>query len=318
MDPISPAVAAFWKIVDIIIGHRRSKQEKARHEQTIGVLSQIDTKLGRIVEYFDGLPHAAPAVREPFEKGLEHYEKAEYREAIKHFEASFQDEATDSNRAALHLLIGNCFISLSELKEAEGHYRQAEALATQANDQQGLAAAQSGMGLVYRHRGELDLALEHHQKALEIARDIGHRQGEATDLGNIGLVYHRKGELDLALEHHHKALDIHRDIGYRQGEATVLGNMGLVYRRKGELDRALEHHQKALEIDREIGYRHGEANDLGNMGLVYLGKGDPGKAGEYLAQALHIFEEIGAKPSVKSVKRAIQEMEKAKGKRTKP
>lgn len=240
-------------------------------------LGDIEAKLGRITEYLDGLPQAAPAVRGPFEKGLEQYRKAEYREAIRLFEASFQPEATDSNRAALHILVGNCFAHLSELEEAEGHYRQAEALARQVGDRRGLAVALVNMAGVYYIRGELHPALEHYQKALEI----------------------------------------HADTGYRQGEASALGNIGSIYRLKGELGLALEHYQRALRIHRDIGYREGEANALGNLGLVYQDKGDPGKAREYLAQALRIFEEIGAAPEVEQTRRNIERIKQARaGKRS--
>lgn len=85
-------------------------------------LREIDTKLGRIAEYLDGLHEAAPQIRDPFDEARKLEKEYKYREAINQYEACFQPETTASQRAALHILVGNCFLGLSELEEAEGHY----------------------------------------------------------------------------------------------------------------------------------------------------------------------------------------------------
>jgi len=151
------------------------------------------------VDYVDGLPQAPPQIRDPFEQAYSLMQSCQYQKAIELFEACFQPEATPSHRTALHILLGNCFMGLSELEEAEGHYRQAESLARKESDREGRAAALGNMGIVYEIRGELDRALEHHKQALRIHRDTGNREGEASALGNMGIVYEIRGELDRAL-----------------------------------------------------------------------------------------------------------------------
>jgi tetratricopeptide (TPR) repeat protein len=207
------------------------------------------------INYVDGLPDAPPKIKNTFLEAQNLEKENKYREAIKLYEACFQQEVTTSQGAALHILIGNCFSSLSEMEEAEGHYRQAENLAKEGNDQRGLSAALGNMGSVYQAKGELDKALQQYQQALDIHRDIGNREGEANALNNMGVMYQTKGELDKALQQYQQALDIHRDIGNREGEAYVLNNMGIVYGIRGELNKALEHSQQALYIFEEIGAR---------------------------------------------------------------
>lgn len=216
-------------------------------------LSAIDTKLGRIVEYFDGLNEAAPEIRDPFDDGRKLQKENKYAEAINQYEACFQTETSASQRAALHILIGNCFFSLSELEEAEGHYRQAETAAKEADDKEGLASALGNIGLIYQTRGELDKALEYHQQSLKINEEIGRKEGEASQLGSIGLIYQTRGEMDKALDYHQQSLKIEREIGRKEGQAQDLGNIGNIYQTKVELDKALDYYQQSLKIFEEIG-----------------------------------------------------------------
>jgi tetratricopeptide (TPR) repeat protein len=81
------------------------------------------------IDYLDGLPQIPDEKRRgDFEKAYALYAEQKYREAIPAFEECFSPQATSRERAALHILIGNCFLNLSRLDEAEGHYREAEAL----------------------------------------------------------------------------------------------------------------------------------------------------------------------------------------------
>ena len=77
-------------------------------------ISSIEAKVGRIAEYIDGLTGAL------FEKAFALYKASKYREAIQAFEACFQQATTAHQRAALHGLIGNCFLGLSKLGRQRG------------------------------------------------------------------------------------------------------------------------------------------------------------------------------------------------------
>ena len=246
---VSAIVGVAWAVDAWILPRVTGK-----HKELDKRIERIESKIGQIAEYLDGLPQIADQKRKAgFEKAYHLYKEQNYREAIPAFEACFAPEATLRQRTALHVTIGNSFLRLSELEEAMGHYKQAETLAMEANDKEGLSAAVGNLGNVYLTKGDLDKALEYYQQALKIDREIGKREGEANDLGNMGIVYGIKGELDKALEHHQQALKIDREIGNREGEASDLGNMGNVYRIKGELDKALEYYQQALEIFEDMG-----------------------------------------------------------------
>jgi tetratricopeptide (TPR) repeat protein len=117
--------------------------------------------------------------------------------------------------AALHIQIDNCFLEQSELEEALGQHKQAEAVAKQTGDGQGLAAALGNMGNVCHDKGELDEALSYLERALQIDREMGSRLGEANQLNNMGIVCWLRGEPDRAAELLNEALAIFEQMGAR-------------------------------------------------------------------------------------------------------
>jgi tetratricopeptide (TPR) repeat protein len=255
----------------LLVLYFRRKDTKASGELR-GMLEDFSKKVDGISLYIDGLPEIREKKRQDsLRSGLKSMQNYKYDEAITFFRECLGAEATQSQKVALLILIGNCFLSQSHLKEAEGHYREAEVIAKESNDKEGLSSALGNMGIVYGRKGELDKALEQFQLALKINREIGDREGEAKSLGSMGNVYLIKGELDKALGYFQPALKIHREIGDRQGEAGTLSNMGIVYRIKGELDKALEHHQQALKIFEEIGAAEGIEKTRRN--IKELGRG---------------------------------------------
>jgi len=273
-----------------LVQWRKEAREKRRDKEEIeNRFEELRHDIRGIASYLDGLAEMPERKRlELVRDGLRAMRDFKYDDAITHFRECLGVGATQSQKIALLILIGNCFLSTSRLNEAEEHYGEAEVAARESNDKEGLSAILGNMGNVYRIKGELDKALDNYQKALGIDREIGHREGEAITLGNMGIVYGIKGDLDKALGHYQQALGIHGEISHREGEANALGNMGNVYQIKGELDKALEHHQQALEIQRETGHREGEAITLGNMGIVYGIKGELSKALEHFQQAVKL------------------------------
>ncbi len=237
----------------LLVLHFRRKDTTASGELR-GMLEDFSKKVDGISLYIDGLPEIREKKRQDsLRSGLKSMQNYKYDEAIGFFRECLGAEAAQSQKAALLILIGNCFLPQSRLKEAEVHYKEAEVIAKKSNDKEGLASVLGNIGVVYGKIGEAGKALEHLQIALKIHRDIGNREGEANDLCNIGNVYSMKGELENALEHYQIALKIHRDIGNREGEASQLGNIGNVYRKRGESGKALEHYQIALKMFKEIG-----------------------------------------------------------------
>ena len=217
--------------------------------------------------------------------------KNKERDAIERLLTAYNMEMPAEAKAQLHGLAGISFFNLSELKEAEGHFRQALAATKEAEHRQGEATALGNLGMIYQQRGDLAKAQEHHQQALAIKREIGDRAGQADVLSNLGLIFQRLGIFPEAEGHFQQALVIDREIGNSLGEGKTLGNLGNTYMRQGDLAKAEDHLQQALAITRDTGDRLGEALTLGNLGNVH--PNDAAIARDYYTQALAIQREIG-------------------------
>jgi len=163
---------------------------------------------GTVSVYVDGLPQAAPEVRDHFQEGQRLQEAHAHDKAIAEFQAALATADTDSRRGAVHLHIGISHYLSGRLTQAEGSYTEALRLFRAAADEQGEAAALANLGLVYADRGDLDRAEGHQKQALEIDRRIDNPLGEANELGNLGNVYLLRGDLERAEEHYKQALEI--------------------------------------------------------------------------------------------------------------
>jgi len=286
-----------------LFGHKSAPVTKRDFEQLV---EQFGGRFDRLAEYLpDGLAQDKdPIFHAAFEEGQRLQEEGDqaqdahkHQEAIDRFTRALRLAKDDSQRAALHNLRGNSYVSISQYDNAKADYEEtlklSEGIPERQNALRARAAAVGNLGNVYRHRGDLQKAEERYRQALETDRGIGNRPGQATHLGNLGIIYAQRAELDKAAEHFEGALAADREIGNRPGEARHLNNLGLVYADCGDLDKAEEHFQQALKIDREIGNRLGEASALGNLGSVYYQRDDLEKAEEHLKQALEIAREIG-------------------------
>ena len=65
-----------------------------------------------------------PLLKHSFNMGQKYEKELSFREAIREFkECLSHPNATDQDKVAASILIGNCYHSLSELNEEEKHYK---------------------------------------------------------------------------------------------------------------------------------------------------------------------------------------------------
>ncbi len=244
----------------------------------------------------DALAAEATAKTEQFlAEAVELQRQHREREAIDCLLEAYRRDLPPEAKAQLHLLAGNGFARLSELKEAESHFRQALTAAEEGDGKRGQADALGNLGIVYGNRGDLEAAEEYYKRSLVIHEETGNKLGQANQFGNLGNVYSRRDNPEKAEEHYRKALSIGEEIGNKLCQANALANLGLIFADRGDPEKAEEYHKQALAIHEEIGNKLGQAADLGNLGIVYLHRGDQEESEEHLRRALDIQNEIGDK-----------------------
>jgi tetratricopeptide (TPR) repeat protein len=276
--------AAVWIICAVLcLGNfcKISKENKEKNKETKtkeyyfqSIERQELKSKGLPITYVNGLGEN-PLLKHSFKEGQSYEKESKYKEAIEVYKrCKYHPKATEKNRVAANLLIGNCYYSLSKLKEAEKYYKEVLSISKRVKDEDEML------------------------------------QGRSSSLGNIGLIYWNLGKPNTALKYITEALVIHKRIGYEHGIANNLTNIGLIYSDLGKPDTALKYHTEALEIDKRTGYEQGIANNLGSIGLIYRNFGKPDTALKYVTEALEIFESIDAHPEMEKVLKNIDVIEK--------
>lgn len=216
--------------------------------------------------------------------------------------------------------------------KAIGYTREALNLATEINDQKGVAASYNNLGVAYKNQGALDKALEYYIRSLKIYDTLDNKEGVATTKNNIATIYSIKGDygqamkyleesytqlaelkdeqrlvgslnnlgnlhIDLQLyekasEYFQKAYQLSEKLG--QPFADPMNNLGNVFFRQGNYQRAIDFYQKALNIEQKENNRLGMLGTITNIGIAYTKAAQPKPAMQYLNEAHSMAKELQA------------------------
>lgn len=216
--------------------------------------------------------------------------------------------------------------------KAIGYTREALSLATEIDDQRGMAASYNNLGVAYKNQGALDKALEYYIRSLRIYDTLANNEGIATTKNNIATIYSIKGDYgqamkyleesynqlvelkdesrligslnnlgnlhidlqlyDKASEYFQKAYQLSEKLG--QPYADPMNNLGNVFFRQGNYQRAIEHYQKALEIEKSQNDRLGMLGTITNIGIAFTKAKQPKPGMQYLTEAQTMAKELQA------------------------
>jgi tetratricopeptide (TPR) repeat protein len=233
----------------------------------------------------------------------------------------------------------------SDPVKALSYTREALNLATEINDQRGMAASYNNLGIIYRNQGALDKALEYYIISLKIYETLQNKEGIASTKNNISTIYSIKkeysqamkyleesynlfvelkdeekiigsmnnlgnlhseiNELDNAARYFTQASQLSEKIGRKFADPLL--NLGNVYFRQGNFQRAVAHYEMALAIEQESNDRLGAVNALTNLGITYAKAKQPLPAQEYLDKAEKLCQELEAYSFLPSIYKAFAE-----------
>jgi tetratricopeptide (TPR) repeat protein len=220
----------------------------------------------------------------------------------------------------------------SDPVKAIGYTREALNLATDINDQKGMAASYNNLGIAYKNQGALDKSLEYYIRSLNIYDTLNNEEGIATTKNNIATIYSIKGDFGQAMKYLEESYslfvksgdeariigslnnlgNLHTDLqlyekamryyseAYQLSEklgkpyADPMNNMGNVYFKQGNYTDAIEYYKKALEMDRSSNDRLGMLNSMTNIGIGYTKAKQPKPALQYLNEAEKLANELEA------------------------
>ncbi|ATL48353.1 hypothetical protein COR50_14950 [Chitinophaga caeni] len=216
---------------------------------------------------------------------------------------------------------------------------EAEQLAKKLHNINGMAVANSRIGVNYWAKGEYGKAMEYNNRAIAIYKESGNRLSYAKNLNNRGISHFALGDYVASLRDHEEALAAFQSLFYQPGvqhsynnmgtvfltlndypkaldaflsalrvkgnddpylQASVLSNIGLVYKNWKQYDKALAYEQDALKIYTDFGSKRGMASCYSNIASLYDFMHQPGKAIEQFRKSLEINTEIGNREKVAS------------------
>ncbi len=189
--------------------------------------------------------------------------------------------------------LGQVWQLIGKWAEAEAAYRQALALAEQANAPRQHAQCQLLLGHLMWYRAAYPEALAWLEKARAEFEQIGDQLGLSQAIGRMGLVYRLQSEYDRALERFSLQIQLATENQDPAGVTEAIGHMGNVYLDRREYAPALECYERQLKLATEIGNRRERLYAIGNMGIVDQQQGNYSRAIANYGQALDLAVEIG-------------------------
>jgi len=139
--------------------------------------------------------------------------------------------ACTSDNAIAESNLGNILFHAGQLDEAVHHFQNALQLQPEYGD------AHNGLGFILLQQGRVDEAIAHFEAAVK------KRPAFAAAHNNFGMALLQAGRFDEAIVHFQKALET------EPSQAESHNNLGYALLRKGQVDEAVAHYQKAIELN---------------------------------------------------------------------
>ena len=172
-----------------------------------------------------------------------------------------------------------------ELDEAERLYRQAGALAQQADDARLVAIVEQNLGVIANMRGELPRALRHYRKALAGYRALGLDHYVANLLNDIGLAYADLGRWEDAESTYEEALTLCGTCGDQSTALMIDVNRAALRVAKGDYEDAQLVCERVLQQARPLNDVRVLAEIYKHCGVIARELGRPEEAEGFLRDA---------------------------------
>jgi non-specific serine/threonine protein kinase len=177
----------------------------------------------------------------------------------------------------------------SNFAAARAHCAQALALAQRIEYEEGVEAAQIGLGLALWELGDYPAARAQLEQIIRYVRPLGHWGVLARALNSLGLVVLHQGDAQAAGAFFRESLAVNQQIGNQTGYATALYNLAMQADHAGDYVRAGLLYQEALALQEALGNRSVIADILVNLGVLAAAQEDFDAATAHYQAAEEIY-----------------------------
>lgn len=197
--------------------------------------------------------------------------------------------------------------------DAQTHYAEAVALATQSADQAQLMEATFLLGELANRQGDHAEAQRCYEMVLAQSRQAGDQWRVARALRGLGMVARRGGQPAAAAGWFEQAQAVQAALGDRVGEAMTRVNLIASYYDLNAWDRLLDLAETTRGLCRDIGRQDSFALVRHLQGLAHLALGDSPAAREELAAALDLYQRLEDQVSAGLARNALGLAAEAEG-----
>ena len=187
-----------------------------------------------------------------------------------------------------------CAVSMHDFRAADVANTHAKDIARRLGDRKLFLEVGRVQAQTLLRQCDWDAALPLFQTCMEIAGELHDEGSVADALTGIGEVYRFKGQLHDSWQAHHRALDLRLKLKRPDRAAHSNLNLGIVASRLGNLPAAISKIQEALAILQVQGSRAVVADCLMEFGGALASMGQPVIATQLLAAVSKLRETISA------------------------
>ena len=206
--------------------------------------------------------------------------------------------ALGENKVKVYNELFRAYINSDPVK-AIGYTREALALATEINDQKGMAASYNNLGVSYRNQGALDKALENYLMSLHIYDNLKNAEGIATTKNNIGTIYSLKKDYGQAMKYFEDSYQQFSQLNDKQKMIGSLNNLGNLHSDLQLFEQALKFYSQALQLNEQTGKIY--TDPVNNIGNLYFKQGNYQRAIDYYLRAINMARKDNNKITVLNI-----------------
>ena len=177
-------------------------------------------------------------------------------------------------RAGVLACEGTILETAGDNVQARVLYDEAVQVATEADDEEMLAAALFARGYLLGLQGLYAAGLADHKRAQALYDNLGLTHHALTTINSIAILYNRMGDYAEARRMYERAVKAQRAAGMKRELAVTLHNLGRAHENLQEWEAARAAFQESYDINRDLKYPRGEAYALRGLAAVANATGD--------------------------------------------
>ncbi len=172
MDKLTDALNSYQAALKI-------KPDEVKALWGMGYIYMKQKQYPKAIEYLKKAVEVNPKYYKAWENlGVIYLNTKKYTQAVEAFQNALKN-AKRTSKGKIYLRLGDAYLALGKLKDAESAYKSAVRLSRSSTIK---AAANFGLGEVYKKRGQKQLAIQYYQKA---SRDRNWKQAALYEIDMI-------------------------------------------------------------------------------------------------------------------------------------